>query len=594
MAEGTRRRLAAIVSADVVGYSRLMGADETGTLAAMQAHRKELWNPTIEQFDGRVVGTAGDAILVEFASAVAAVESSIVVQQGMSERNADLPDDKRMLLRIGINVGEVIIEDDDIYGDGVNVAARLQALADPGGIALSDDGYRQVRDRLEVKWKDAGEHEVKNIARPIHVWRWLGESQAVVGEAPEGTPPLTLPDKPSIVVLPFDNMSDDAEQAYFADGLTEDIITDLSRFERLFVIARNTAFTYKGRNIDVPKVAKELGVHFVVEGSVRKAGNRVRITAQLIDGLTGSHLWAERYDGTLEDIFDLQEDVTRQVVGSIAPQIDAAEIERVARGERRFDEAYDLAWQSYAKYRDGLAAANLPLMEEGIALAQRALALNDKCSIAYRTLCWAYSMHSLYAWGNDPQGAADRALAVAEAAKVAMPHSDTAYFCLGIARSRKSQFDQAARDLLRAHELNPNDAFVLHILAWSEAALGDTRAARAHAGLALRLSPKDELAGVGYLSLAMAAFVEHDHADFVDFALKAIQAHPKAPIRRVMMVAYAAEIGDQDLLDTHLAPLTSFTPDFIASLFRGENRLFANDKHMELLLDGLRKAGLEP
>ena len=411
-------------------------------------------------------------------------------------------------------------------------------------------------------------------------------------------PPLTtggpaiavLPDKPSIVVLPFDNISGDREQDYFADGLTEDIITDISRFERLFVIARNTAFTYKGEKIDVPRVAKELGVHFVLEGSVRKAGDRVRITAQLIDGLNGRHVWAERYDGKLEDVFELQEDVTHQVVGAVAPQIDLAELDRHMRGERRFDEAHDLAWRAYADFRQGLTSGDLPLIEEAIDLAKRALALNAKCGIAYTALTFAYSMQNLYRWGPDPIGAADRALGAAEAAMAAMPQSDTALFCLGLARSRKGQFEQAARDLSRACELNSNDAFARHILAWCEASLGDTVLARGHAEEALRLSPKDPFIGISYLSLAMAAFVERDHDSFVDWAQKAIQAQPVAPIRRAMMIAYAAETGDADLLKTHLDALTGFSPDFIASLFRGENRLFAKQQHMDLLLTGLSKA----
>ena len=496
-----------------------------------------------------------------------------------------------MLLRIGINIGEVIIADDDIYGDGVNVAARLQEIAEPGGIALSGNIHEQIEGKLDGTFADDGLHDVKNIARPVPVWRWSPDGMASVASTAE---PLALPNKPSIVVLPFDNMSGDPEQEYFADGLTEDIITDLSRFERLFVIARNTAFTYKGEKIDVPQVAKDLGVHFVLEGSVRKAGNRVRITAQLIDGLSGSHVWAERYDGTLKDFFDLQEDVTRQVVAAVAPQIDMAELDRHMRGERRFDEAHDLAWRAYAIFRQGFADANQPQLAEATELAKRALTINTQCGIAYTALTWAYAMQNLYRWGDDPLGAADRALEVAEAAMAAMPRSDTALFCLGLARARKGQFEQAARDLSRACELNANDAFARHILAWCEASLGNTSSARGHAEEALRLGPKDPLIGVSYLSLAMAAFVERDHADFVDWAQKAIQAQPIAPICRAMMIAYAAEIGDQGLLDTHLEALNSFSPDFIASLFRGENRLFAKQEHMDLLLDGLTKAGLAP
>ena len=605
MSEATQRRLAAIVSVDVVGYSRLMGADEDGTLRTLRAHRAELIDPLIAELGGRIVKTMGDGLLLEFPSVVAAVQCAIAVQEGMAGSNDTIPDETRIVFRIGVNQGDIIIDGDDILGDGVNVAARLQEIAEPGGVTISRRVYEDVRDRLDVAFQDNGEQSLKNIARPVHVWRWslagsgaaaagatvaVGESVAAGETVADEI--LPLPDKPSIVVLPFDNMSGDPEQEYFTDGITEDIITDLSRFQGLFVIARNTAFSYKGEKIEVPQVAKDLGVHFVLEGSVRKSGDRVRVTAQLIDGASGSHIWAERYDGKLADVFDLQEDVTRQVVSSVAPQIVEAEADRVTRGERRFDDAHDLAWRAYATFRQGLLAADPPRLDEANEMAHRALALNPKCSVAYQTLCFAYAMQNLYSWGEDPLGAADRALEVAEAAMVALPQSDTAYFCLGLARARKGRFEQAVRDLSLAHELNPNDAFTLHILAWCEATVGDTTAARDHADEALRLSPKDPYVGVSYLSLAMAAFVERDHAEFVGWAERAIQAQPVAPIRRAMMIAYAAEVGDEALARTHLDELNRFAPDFIASLFRGENRLFAKQEHMDLLLGGLRKAGL--
>ncbi len=286
MSVGTQRRLAAIVSTDVVGYSRLMGADEAGTLAAMRSHRAELWNPTIERFGGRVVGTAGDSLLVEFASAVAAVECAIAVQRGMVERNGDQPEEQRMQLRIGVNLGEVVVDGDDIFGDGVNLAARLEALSEPGGIALSGTVHEQVQGKTDVQFTDDGRHEVKNFAKPIQVWRWSPVGPAAGAEA-DSDEPLPLPDKPSIAVLPFENMSGDPEQEYFADGIAEDVITALARFRSLFVIARNSSFTYKGRAVDITQIARELGVRYVVEGSVRKAGNRVRINVQLIDATSG-------------------------------------------------------------------------------------------------------------------------------------------------------------------------------------------------------------------------------------------------------------------------------------------------------------------
>ena len=326
-----QRRLAAIVSADVAGYSRLMGEDEAGTLATMKAHRRELWTPITEKYGGRVVGTAGDSILFEFASAVAAVESSVAVQRGMAERNADIPEPRQMLVRIGINIGEVIVDGDDIYGDGVNVAARLQELAEPGGVCISGKVYEEVEGKHDERFEDAGAHEVKNIARPISVWRWAPGAAESVSAAIGSSQVLPLPDKPSIAVLPFENMSGDPEQGYFADGMAEDIITALSHFRWIFVIARNSSFTYKGRAVDVRTVGRELGARYVLEGSVRKGGNRLRINAQLIETETGNHLWAERYDGVLEDVFDLQDRITEGVAGAIEPSLRQAEVERARR-----------------------------------------------------------------------------------------------------------------------------------------------------------------------------------------------------------------------------------------------------------------------
>src|SRR5215472_7891631 len=298
------RRLVAIMAADVVGYSRLMGEDEEGTLAALKAIRRELTEPKIAENRGRIVKTTGDGLLVEFPSVVDAVRCAVEVQREMALRNAEVPEARRIEFRIGINLGDVIIDEHDIYGDGVNVAARLEALADPGGICVSRVVRDQVRDKLDFAFEDMGDQQVKNIARPVHVWRIrLGGTTAVPSA------PLPMPDKPSLAVLPFQNMTGDVEQDYFVDGIVEEITTAISRLPWLFVIARNSSFTYKGRAVDVKQVARELGVRYVLEGSVRKAGNRVRITGQLIDTPTGAHIWADHFDGTLDDIFDLQEQV---------------------------------------------------------------------------------------------------------------------------------------------------------------------------------------------------------------------------------------------------------------------------------------------
>ena len=338
--ERVERRLAAVLAADVAGYSRLMGTDEEGTLARLKAVRKTLVDPTIASNRGRIVKTTGDGMLVEFASAVDAARSAVAVQRAMAEQNADAPQDARIEFRIGIHVGDIIFDDNDIFGDGVNIAARLEGIAEPGGVCISDDAYRQIRDRVDVAFEDKGEIALKNIARPVRVFALAGTKQPAT-KAIEPAAPLALPDKPSIAVLPFQNMSGDPEQEYFADGMVEEIITTLSRNKQLFVIARNSSFTFKGRSVDIKQVARDLGVRYALEGSVRKSGTRVRITGQLIDAASGAHLWADKFDGALEDVFDLQDRVATSVVGAIGVSVTNAEMERARRKPTDSLDAYD-------------------------------------------------------------------------------------------------------------------------------------------------------------------------------------------------------------------------------------------------------------
>ena len=351
--EHVERRLAAILAADVAGSCRLIGIDEEGTLAQLKALRKTLFDPKIAEHHGRIVKNTGDGALVEFASVVDAVRCADEIQRGMAEQNTDVPQDKRIEFRIGIHVGDIIIADDDIFGDGVNIAVRLEGIAEPGGICISDDAHRQIRGKVEITFDDMGPQSLKNIAEPMRAWRVrIGPALASNATKPptETAQPLALPDKPSIAVLPFTNMSGDPEQDYFADGMVEDIITALSHFKALFVIARNSSFTYKGRAVDVKQVGRELGVRYVLEGSVRKAANRVRITGQLVDTATGAHLWADRFDGGLGDIFDLQDQVTESVVGAIAPAVEKAEIERAKRKPTESLDAYALYLRGLARF----------------------------------------------------------------------------------------------------------------------------------------------------------------------------------------------------------------------------------------------------
>ena len=340
--ERVQRRLAAILAADVVGYSRLMGADEVGTRERFNAHLRDIIQPTIAGHDGRVVKTTGDGLLVEFASVVDAVLCAVTMQKGMADRNAAEIKDRRLDFRVGVNLGDVIIEGDDIHGDGVNVAARLEGLAEPGGICISGKVYEEVRDRMQIAFEDLGEQEVKNIERPVSVWRWIADAGATAGVSAKTVELLPLPDKPSIAVLPFDNMSDDPEQEYFSDGIAEDIITEISKISGLFVIARHSSFTYKGQSVTVKQVGRDLGVRYVLEGSVRRQGDRIRVTAQLIDAPSEHHLWAERFDRELEDVFAVQEEVARSVAGALAVTLKPDEGARLARQPTENIEAYDL------------------------------------------------------------------------------------------------------------------------------------------------------------------------------------------------------------------------------------------------------------
>jgi TolB-like protein/class 3 adenylate cyclase len=408
-----QRRLAAIVAADVVGYSRLMGRDESGTLARLRAHRTDLIDPAIAAHGGRIVKTMGDGLLLEFPSAVDATRCAIEVQMAMAVRNADVPEGERIVFRIGLNLGDIIIDGDDIHGDGVNVAARLEAEASAGGIVLAGAVHDAVSGRVKATFEDLGELSLKNIERPVRAYRVRVEGAAALAPVAVPAPadvPLALPDKPSIAVLPFQNMSGDPEQEYFADGIVEDIITALSRFKSLFVIARNSSFTYKGKAVDIKQVGRELGVRYVLEGSVRKAAGRVRITSQLIDAGNGAHIWADRFDGTLENIFELQDHITERAVGAIAPKLNQAEIERAKRKQVQNLDAYDC-------FLRGLAHSYIvtkEAQEEASRLFFRAIELEPDYSTPYGLAAGLYTIRKAQGW------VLDRASEEAEIRRLAM------------------------------------------------------------------------------------------------------------------------------------------------------------------------------
>jgi adenylate cyclase len=384
--ERVERRLAAILAADVAGYSRMMGADEVGTLAALKAHRRELIDPKIAEHRGRIVKTTGDGLLVEFASVVDAVRCAVEVNEAMARRNVDVPEEKRIEFRVGINVGDIIIDEGDILGDGVNIAARLEGIAQPGSIFLSKAARDQVRDKVHIAFQDMGEQSLKNIARPVHVYR-VG-THPLHAEAAERRPVLALPDKPSIAVLPFQNMSGDPEQEYFGDGMAEDIISALSRVKGFFVIARNSSFTYREKAVDIRRVSRELGVRYVLEGSVRRSGDRLRITAQLIDGHSSTHIWSDHYDGGLADVFDLQDRITEYVVGALEPTIRLAEVERARRKRPDNLDAYDLVMRALPSFWANARETNI----EAVILLEKAINVDPGYAFATALCAWCHAM----------------------------------------------------------------------------------------------------------------------------------------------------------------------------------------------------------
>ena len=403
------RRLAAIMSIDVVGYSRLMSGDESGTHLRLKTHRIERIEPAVRRHGGRLIKLTGDGALIEFASAVEALSAAVEIQQAMVDANRHQPADTAIVFRIGIDLGDLMVDDNELYGDGVNIAVRLEGAAPPGGVLISGNVHDAVTGRLKVGFEDLGSLELKNIAKLVHAWRvtWAAEDwPGKAGHAPahataELAMPPPLPDKPSIAVLPFTNMSGDPEQEYFTDGISEDIITELARFHELFVIARNSTFTYKGRAVDVRVVAGELGVRYVLEGSIRKAVNRVRVTGQLIDALSGNHIWAERYDRVLQDIFAVQEELTRSIVRAIAPQILDAETEKIHRRRPEDLNAYEIAVRANAKASEAWLKSNAGLRDAAIADAVAALAIDPRSTTALTALAFAQWQHLAFATAAD-------------------------------------------------------------------------------------------------------------------------------------------------------------------------------------------------
>jgi TolB-like protein/Flp pilus assembly protein TadD len=574
------RRLVAIVAADVVGYSRLMGADEEGTLERLKAHRRDLIDPKISEHHGRVVKTTGDGLLVEFASAVDAVRCAVEIQRSMVERNTAVPQEQRIEFRVGIHVGDIIIEPDDIYGDGVNIAARLEGLADPGGVLVSSAVHDHVRDRLDLAFDDLGERELKNIARPVRVFRLAGVGESQTAPAP------ALPAKPSLAVLPFSNMSGDAEQEYFADGMAEDIITGLSRLRWLFVIARNSSFTYKGRSVDVREVGRELGVRYVLEGSVRTSGNRMRITAQLVESETGNHIWADRYDRALEDVFAVQDEITESVIGCIQPELYAAEH---ARAKRKPPQSLD-AWEGFLRAMFLYSQHSDASTAEALSMLDRAVALDPSYAQAHglRAVCLAWRAF---------QGWEDRDTAFAEAAEAADravaydPYEPWAFLANGFIAVARWRDPEAVAAFSRAVDLSPNLAYAHGLLGAAHAFGGRPNEAIESIDRGVRLSPRDIFGEEFQLYYAFAHFQAGRYAEAASAAQVAIRQRPGHAVPYIMAAASYGLNGEIDRareVATHLAELV---PGISAAELE-ETFLYCRQEDRSRLAAGLRAGGL--
>ena len=520
----TERRLVAIFAADVEGFSRLMGSDEVGTFRGL-TERRAVLDALIASHRGRIANTAGDSVLAEFASAVDAVQCAVAAQGALAEANAGASPDRHINFRIGVHVGDVMVKGGDLFGDGVNITARLQTLAAPGGVSVSGAVYDHVRKVLPFKFADLGAQHVRNIEEPVRIYAVGAAKAPMTSASPKPSDerkPLTLPDKPSIAVLPFQNMSGDPEQEYFADGMVEDIITALSRFTTLFVIARNSSFTYKGRAVDIKQVGRELGVRYVLEGSVRKAAGRLRITGQLIEASSGAHLWAEKFDGVLEDVFELQDAVTERVVGAIETSVNQAEINRSRAKPTSNLDAYDYylrALQQFTLYtRAGSDAA--------IENAQKAISLDPDYALAKALLSSTYMSRRIRGWGTTADPA--KALAVAREAIAQDSNNPSVLRWAGLTLGFWGDHDRSIALLEKAARLNVNGSQILLSLGWVKVyACTDTERAIAHFERAMRLSPRDPRMASMLTGISFAHLISGHYEKALSFAQQSIDEGPQ-------------------------------------------------------------------
>jgi TolB-like protein/Tfp pilus assembly protein PilF len=577
--ERVQRRLAAILSADVVGYSRLMGEDEAGALARLKELRATLIDPAIAEHRGRTVKLMGDGALVEFSSAVDAVECAVSIQRDMAERTAGLPDSKRIIFRIGVNLGDVIIDGDDIYGDGVNVAARIEGLAEPGGICVSGTVFDQVKGKLDAGFEDLGPQLVKNIAEPVRTYRVTS-----AGFSSEPTGHIAAAVKPSIAVLAFENIGGDPDQEYFSDGISEDIITALSHIPQFHVTARNSTFTYKGQAVDVRSVASELGVRYVLEGSVRKSGQRVRITAQLIDGESGNHLWAERYDRDLEDIFAVQDEITQTVVAALQPELTRSEIERARQKPPDSLDAWDLyqrgLWHLFRSNENDNAAA--------IKLFVEATEADPDFINPYVGLVEGYVYEVVLGYGNrNPQDA----FAPARKAVEIDPQNASAHKALGMAYFINRDHPSAIAEFKLAIHLNPSDAHLYPYLGFAQAFSGLAEDALDNFLMAMKLSPRDPMFGWFHNGMGVSLLHLQRHEECVEWVRKALQYPNVIWAIRAYAISALAHLGRTEECRQELDDLLALQPDCTISLLQ-RSRLTTDQSYSDHFVEGLRKAGL--
>ncbi|PJR13129.1 adenylate/guanylate cyclase domain-containing protein [Sinorhizobium meliloti] len=582
--EPIRRRLAAILAADAVGYSRLMERDEKSTHTLLMARWKEVLEPLVGIHQGRVFKRTGDGVLVEFGSAVNAVECAAALQQAMAAANRDLPEDRAIVLRVGVNLGDIMVEDSDLFGDGVNVAARIEALADPGGVAISDGIHEYVHGRTDIDFVDSGYHEVRNIERPVHIWTWSPNDRMSEPHEIAAEPPPQLPAKPSIAVLPFDNMSGDPEQGYFADGITEDIITDLSKVSGLFVIARNSSFAYKGKTPDIRKVSRELGVRYVLEGSVRRAADRIRINAQMIDGTTGGHLWAERYDRGLEDIFAVQDEVTRTIVNALRVKLTAGEEERRESRGKVDPQAYDLLVRSRQAILQFSALSSM----EARRMLHRVLEIDPGMAAAHASL----SIIALTDFINQWNGATpDNLTQARELAQKAIDTDDTepqGHYTLALALSWMRRLDEAEHAAERAIELDPNSANAYTALGTIRDFQGRHEEALTLYTRAHRLDPQFDLS-LHFQGRALLNLGRFDEAE-VAFKRRLMLA-PRSDMTRFYLACLYGRIGRHEEARGYWREVLGVNPSFSVDHLR--RSLPYQDPHlMDRMVEGLREAGV--